>query len=160
MIHESVFTAWLAAGDVLRGREHLFLRCLPRSLAVSVSSRGGDGFELQQRRFRRLIVQSQFWWLVGRRQIVFSTSALIGLSLSLVAAEGGGLQLLGVHLVAALAFSAVGIAVLAICFFAIRRMLPFSVTKEIEEDQNVALAIIIAAVILGISHIIAAAITG
>jgi putative membrane protein len=73
---------------------------------------------------------------------------------------GGGLALLGTHLLAAIAFSVVGIAVLVTCFMIIKRMLPFSVTKEIEEDQNVALAIIIASVILGLSIIIAAAILG
>jgi uncharacterized membrane protein YjfL (UPF0719 family) len=37
---------------------------------------------------------------------------------------------------------------------------PFSVKKEIEDDQNNALAIIIGALIIGISIIIAAAING
>ena len=37
---------------------------------------------------------------------------------------------------------------------------PFSVRKEIEEDQNIALAIVIASVILGSALIIAAAIHG
>jgi uncharacterized membrane protein YjfL (UPF0719 family) len=37
---------------------------------------------------------------------------------------------------------------------------PFSVKKEIEEDQNTALAIMIGALILGISIIIASAING
>ena len=73
---------------------------------------------------------------------------------------GGGLPLLGKHLVAAVAFSLVGIAVLGACFWGIKRIMPFSVTKEIEEDQNVALAIILASVILGLSIIIAAAILG
>ena len=35
-------------------------------------------------------------------------------------------------------------------------MLPFSLRKEIEEDQNVALGVVIGAVILGLAHIIAA----
>ncbi len=88
---------------------------------------------------------------------------LAGGSSLLAAAEVGdgmGLALLGRHLLAAIAFSAVGIAVLGLCFWGIKRLLPFSVTKEIEEDHNVALAIIIAAVILGMSLIIAAAILG
>jgi uncharacterized membrane protein YjfL (UPF0719 family) len=37
---------------------------------------------------------------------------------------------------------------------------PFSLRKEIEEDQNVALAIVIASVIIGIALIIVAAISG
>lgn len=77
-----------------------------------------------------------------------------------IGSGGGGLALMGMHLLAAIAFSVVGIVVLGTSFAIIRRMLPFSVTKEIAEDQNVALAIIIAAVILGLSLIIAAAILG
>lgn len=78
----------------------------------------------------------------------------------LLAQAGGGIALLGSHLLAAIAFSVVGIVVLGGCFWLIKRLMPFSVTKEIEEDQNVALAIIIASVILGLSIIIAAAILG
>jgi uncharacterized membrane protein YjfL (UPF0719 family) len=40
------------------------------------------------------------------------------------------------------------------------KIAPFSVKKEIEDDQNTALAIIIAGVLIGISLIIAAAISG
>lgn len=64
------------------------------------------------------------------------------------------------HLVAALVFSLLGIAVLFGAFTVLSRWLPFSIRKEIEHDQNVALAIIMAAIILGISLIIAAAILG
>jgi len=40
------------------------------------------------------------------------------------------------------------------------KFLPFSIVKEIEQDQNTALAIVMGSVILGISIIIAAAIMG
>jgi uncharacterized membrane protein YjfL (UPF0719 family) len=50
--------------------------------------------------------------------------------------------------------------VFALAFVVIAKASPFSVRKEIEEDQNVALAIVIAAVILGSALIIAAAING
>jgi uncharacterized membrane protein YjfL (UPF0719 family) len=40
------------------------------------------------------------------------------------------------------------------------RLAPFSIVKEIEEDQNTAVAIVMGSVILGISIIIAAAILG
>jgi putative membrane protein len=39
-----------------------------------------------------------------------------------------------------------------------KTLMPFSLRKEIEEDQNTALAIIIGSVIIGMSIIIAAAI--
>ena len=57
-------------------------------------------------------------------------------------------------------YTVFGLVVFFITFSAIVKAVPFSVRKEIEEDQNTALAIIIGAVILGIALIIAMAITG
>ena len=57
-------------------------------------------------------------------------------------------------------FVAIGLAVFAIAFAIVVLVSPFSVKKEIEDDQNSALAIIIGALIIGISMIIAAAIQG
>lgn len=57
-------------------------------------------------------------------------------------------------------FVILGLIVFAIAFFIIAKATPFSVRKEIEDDQNVALAIVIGAVILGSALIIAAAIHG
>jgi uncharacterized membrane protein YjfL (UPF0719 family) len=48
----------------------------------------------------------------------------------------------------------------AVSFMIIRVLAPFSLKKEIEEDQNTALAVLIGSVILGLSLIIAAAIHG
>ncbi len=56
-------------------------------------------------------------------------------------------------------FSMVGIVMMAVGFFLICLVTPFSIKKEIEDDQNVALGIIIGAVILGISIIIASVIS-
>ena len=91
-----------------------------------------------------------------------SILALVNTSglLAEVSSGNGGLSLLGMHLVAAIAFSLVGIVVLGGCFWIMKRLMPFSVTKEIEEDQNTALAIIMGSVIIGMSIIIAAAILG
>ena len=61
-------------------------------------------------------------------------------------------------LVSALAFSALGLVLFAVAFLIIVKVTPSSLRKEIEEDQNTALAIIIASVILGISLIVSAAI--
>jgi len=68
-------------------------------------------------------------------------------------------MLLG-HLIAAVVFSALGIIVLAICFWLMEKLTPFSMVKEIEEDENVALGIVVGATVIGISLIIAAAIQG
>jgi uncharacterized membrane protein YjfL (UPF0719 family) len=61
-------------------------------------------------------------------------------------------------LISALAFSSLGIVLFALAFVIIVKVTPFSLRKEIEEDQNTALAIIIASVIIGISLIVSAAI--
>lgn len=55
-------------------------------------------------------------------------------------------------------YSAVGLLVFSVFFLFIVKMSPFPVIKEIEEDQNTALAILLGAVMLGLSVIIAAAI--
>ena len=57
-------------------------------------------------------------------------------------------------------FVAIGLIVFAIAFFIVVLVAPFSVKKEIEEDQNTALALIIGALIIGIAMIISAAIQG
>jgi putative membrane protein len=62
--------------------------------------------------------------------------------------------------VSSVAFAAIGILVFALAFWLMTKFAPFSVRKEIEEDQNTALAIIMAGVLIGISMIIAAAISG
>lgn len=60
----------------------------------------------------------------------------------------------------AIIFSTIGIAFFALAFFLITKVAPFSVRKEIEDDQNTALGIVIGSVIIGVSIIVAAAIQG
>jgi len=57
-----------------------------------------------------------------------------------------------------LVFVLIGLIIFALAFLIIAKAAPFSVRKEIEEDQNIALAIVIASVILGSALIIAAAV--
>ena len=57
-------------------------------------------------------------------------------------------------------FVAIGLVVFAIAFLIVVLVAPFSVKKEIEEDQNTSLAIIIGALIIGVAMIISAAIQG
>ncbi len=63
-------------------------------------------------------------------------------------------------LVSALAFSALGILLFAVAFWIIVKVAPFSLRKEIEEDQNTSLAIIIGSVIIGIAMIVSSAVHG
>jgi putative membrane protein len=63
-------------------------------------------------------------------------------------------------LVTSSVFALIGIIVFALAFYLMVKIAPFSVRKEIEVDQNTALAIIMAGVIIGIALIISAAIHG
>lgn len=63
-------------------------------------------------------------------------------------------------LLATLIFVAVGLIFFAVAFIVLDKALPFSVHKEIEEDQNTSLGIIIGSMMIGIAIIIAAAIHG
>jgi uncharacterized membrane protein YjfL (UPF0719 family) len=63
-------------------------------------------------------------------------------------------------IVDSLLYSVLGTAILLAAFALIERVLPFSLRKEVAEDQNVALGIILGAFILGVSLIISSAIRG
>ena len=57
-------------------------------------------------------------------------------------------------------FSLIGIVMFAIAFWIVTKVTPFSIKKEIEDDQNTALAVIIGSIIIGIALIVAAAVHG
>ena len=53
-----------------------------------------------------------------------------------------------------------GLIIFGLAFWVMVKVAPFSVSKEIEEDQNTALAILMSSVILGIAIIISFALHG
>ena len=53
-----------------------------------------------------------------------------------------------------------GLLVFGVAFWIIVKVSPFSIRKEIEDDQNTALAIVIGAVIVGLAIIIASVVHG
>ena len=55
-------------------------------------------------------------------------------------------------------YSIIGVIIFLLAYVVIEKICPFSVKKEISEDQNVALGIIIGSVIIGLAIIISAAI--
>lgn len=63
-------------------------------------------------------------------------------------------------IVTTLAFTLTGLILFAIAFWIIVKVSPFSIRKELEDDQNMALGIVIASVIIGIALIVSAAIHG
>jgi uncharacterized membrane protein YjfL (UPF0719 family) len=58
----------------------------------------------------------------------------------------------------AIVYSALGIAIFAIAFGVIDKFTPYHLWKEIVEDKNVALAVLIGALSIGMCIIIAAAV--
>jgi putative membrane protein len=61
-------------------------------------------------------------------------------------------------LVASIVYCVIGIVIFGVSFVVVNALTPFSIRKEIEEDQNTALGIVIGSLILGLSIIIAAAV--
>jgi putative membrane protein len=56
-------------------------------------------------------------------------------------------------------YSIVGIILMGFGFLLIKILVPFSIKKEIEDDQNISLGLIIGSIILGISIIVAAVVS-
>ena len=64
------------------------------------------------------------------------------------------------QLLIAAVFCTLGLAILGVVWLILMKVLPFSLRKEFEDDQNTALGIVLGCLILGISIIIAASIHG
>ena len=62
------------------------------------------------------------------------------------------------NVVAAVVFAVLGIVVFILAFVVIDRLTPYTLWREIIEEHNTALAVLIGAIALGMSIIIAAAI--
>lgn len=63
-------------------------------------------------------------------------------------------------LITTLIFVVIGLVFFGVGFLLFSLLTPFSIRKEIEEDQNVALGIVIGAMLIGIAIIVASAING
>ena len=57
-------------------------------------------------------------------------------------------------------YTVFGLIIFGLAFWIMTKAVPFSIRKEIEEDQNTSLAILIGSVILGLAIIIASTIHG
>ncbi len=57
-------------------------------------------------------------------------------------------------------YALIGVVVFLLCFIVIDKLTPYDLWREIVEKQNRALAVVVAAMCLGISLIVAAAIHG
>ena len=70
------------------------------------------------------------------------------------------LSVLGGHLLAVVVFSVIGIVAFIGGLFLVEKLTPFSLNQEILEEHNTAVAIVLGAIIIGISLIIAASVLG
>jgi uncharacterized membrane protein YjfL (UPF0719 family) len=61
-------------------------------------------------------------------------------------------------LLSTVVYALIGMVVFGVAFALFNKLMPFSVRKEIEEDQNVALGVVIGSVMIGLAIIIGAAI--
>lgn len=62
------------------------------------------------------------------------------------------------NLLASVGYSAIGIVIFIVAYKAMERILPFNLDKELAEDQNTAVGVVIGSIMLGLAIIIAAAI--
>jgi len=63
-----------------------------------------------------------------------------------------------IHILSSVVYACLGLAVFAIALLIMQKVSPFSIRKEIEHDQNTALAIIMGSVFIALAIIIQAAI--
>ena len=63
-----------------------------------------------------------------------------------------------VHVPSTLVYSLIGLMVFGLAFWIMVKVSPFSIRKEIEEDQNTSLGIIIGSIMISLAIIIAAAV--
>lgn len=76
-------------------------------------------------------------------------------------ADGSAVDLINVKgLVNAAVYTAFGVTCFALAFVVLTKLTPFSIRKEIEEDQNTSLGIILGSLVIGIAIIVAAAVHG
>ena len=62
------------------------------------------------------------------------------------------------EIVSTVVYTALGLVLFLVSWFVIEKLTPFSLRKEIEEDQNLAVAVLIGAVFIALSILIAAVI--
>jgi putative membrane protein len=63
-------------------------------------------------------------------------------------------------LVLSLVYSAIGVGIFMVAYKVIAAFLPFDLNKELAEDQNTAVGIVVGSVMIGLAIIIASAIHG
>ena len=64
------------------------------------------------------------------------------------------------HVATSLIYAGIGIVIFALAYKVAEKLLPFNLTKELSEDDNTAVGVLMGSIMLGLAIIIAAAIHG
>jgi uncharacterized membrane protein YjfL (UPF0719 family) len=64
------------------------------------------------------------------------------------------------QILATAVFAVIGVVLLGGAMKVMQKLLPFSLAKEIGEDQNTALAILMGSIVIGLAIVVAAAVVG
>ena len=62
------------------------------------------------------------------------------------------------HMVASVVYSLIGVVIFAVAFLLMEKIAPFSLRKELAEDDNLAVGVLLGSIMIGLSIIIASAI--
>ena len=62
------------------------------------------------------------------------------------------------HMVASVVYALIGVAIFMVAFILMVKVAPFSLRKELAEDDNVAVGVVLGSIVIGLSIIIASAI--
>jgi uncharacterized membrane protein YjfL (UPF0719 family) len=62
------------------------------------------------------------------------------------------------NVLSSVVFAAIGIAIFIVAYKLMERVLPFDLDKELAEDQNTAVGILLGSIMIGLAIVIAAAI--
>jgi uncharacterized membrane protein YjfL (UPF0719 family) len=62
------------------------------------------------------------------------------------------------HMLASVVYALIGVGIFAVAFMLMEKIAPFSLRKELAEDDNVAVGILLGSIMIGLSIIIASAI--
>lgn len=62
------------------------------------------------------------------------------------------------HMMASIVYALIGVAIFAVAFLVMEKIAPFSLKKELAEDDNVAVGVVLGSIVIGISIIVASAI--
>ncbi len=62
------------------------------------------------------------------------------------------------HMVASVVYALIGVAIFMVAFILMEKVAPFSLRKELAEDDNLAVGVVLGSIVIGLSIIIASAI--